>query len=196
MKKSTFYSIASLMIVFLVLSTFSRKTKIYEKEINFNTPEEAISSFIGYANAYERVGNKGTYINMAPAKFLESLSRRYRLYIRNRNDARFINGYIPTFYSYDLVEIEDEAIKELYEISLEKIPNYKRVRDIKYYKLDGNSSYNNQVVDVEMINDNGTLANNDNISDAVDLEKSSFYLVIIDEGEGYVVDYYQEIYLD
>ncbi|ASW43546.1 hypothetical protein [Clostridium isatidis] len=196
MKKSTFYAIASLMIVFLVLSTFSRKTKIYEKEINFNTPEEAISSFIGYANAYERIGTKGTYINMAPTKFLESLSRRYRLFIKNSNDARFIYGYIPSFYSYDLEEIDEKLIKEEYENSFDKIPNYKRAKDIRFYRLDGNSYYYNKVIDMELINDNGTVSNDYSSTSTEELDKTSLYLVVIDEGEGYVVDYYQEIYLD
>jgi len=197
MKKSTLYSIISLIIVFLVINTLSRKTKIYEKEINFTTPEEAISNFIGYANAYEKLGSKDTYINIAPAEFLESLSRRYRLYINNRNDFRFINGYIPTFYSYELAEVNSDIIKQYYEESFKRIPNYKRGENIKFYRLDGIANSNNkEIVDKTLVKDNGTVSSSERSNVEEDLIKTSLHIVVVDEGEGFVVDYYTEILPD
>lgn len=196
MKKSTIYSIASLIVVLLVLNTLSRKTKIYEKEINFTTPEQAISNFIGYANAYERLGNKDTYINVVPAEFLESLSRRYRLFIKDNNDARFINTYIPTFYSYELEEIDSDTIKLQFEGTLQRIPNYKRAKTVKFYRLDGNSDRSKEIVDMAQVKDNGTVSSTESYNSDEEAEKTSLYLVVVDEGEGFVVDYYTEISLN
>lgn len=187
MKKSTVLACIGVIIAFLIVGALGYKKDIYEKQENFKTPEEAIVNFIGYANISETVKVENGYYEKLPRKFLESVSRRYRLYIgEDRWSA--INYQIPQFSSYDLKEITEndlDSVKNDYEYSLELVPNYIKPIDKRFYSLNGNGS-NMKYNDDRHPNDDGTF---DNVFD-IEEDKTTLYLVVVDEGEGYVVDYY------
>lgn len=187
MKKSTVLACIGVIIAFLIVGALGHKKDIYEKQENFKTPEEAIVNFIGYANISETVKVENGYYEKLPRKFLESVSRRYRLYIgEDRWSA--INYQIPQFSSYDLKEITEndlDSVKNDYEYSLELVPNYIKPIDKRFYSLNGNGS-NMKYNDDRHPNDDGTF---DNVFD-IEEDKTTLYLVVVDEGEGYVVDYY------
>ncbi|MDZ7543747.1 hypothetical protein GNF83_21800, partial [Clostridium perfringens] len=111
MKKSTFIAVSGLVIVFLFISAIQNKTKVYEKQTIYETPEEAIVNFIGYANVHEKVKiNKGIYEDRTPQEFHESISRRYRLYNSNNTIVNQIKEQIPVLYEYELSLANKEEI--------------------------------------------------------------------------------------
>ena len=61
MKKSTLLAFSGLIIIFFIVVSLGNRTKVYEKQERYNTPEEAIVNFIGYINSYEEVKSKNTY---------------------------------------------------------------------------------------------------------------------------------------
>lgn len=203
MKKSTLLAVSGLIIIFIIITSFGDKTKVYEKQVRYDTPEEAIANFIGYANSYEVVKNKNRYYNIIPKEFLESISRRYRLYLNDYNGTKYINEQIPIFLDYEIAEVNIENLGNLrvnYEESFNNIPNYQRAKEVRTYKLSALIIYNNEV-DKVFVNSDGTV-NKDGIYKSYDeiskqeiyneqvATEIDFYLVVIDEEEGYVVDYY------
>lgn len=187
MKKSTVLACIGVIIAFLIVGALGHKKDFYEKQENFKTPEEAIVNFIGYANISETIKAENGYYEKISRKFLESISRRYRLYIGDDRWS-YINSQIPQFSSYDLKEITEndlDFIRDYYEGSLEQIPNYIKPIDKRFYSLNGNAS-NIKYNDDRHPNEDGTF---DNIFDIEEV-KTTLYLVVVDEGEGYVVDYY------
>lgn len=187
MKKSTVLACIGVIIAFLIVGALGNKKDFYEKQENFNTPEEAIVNFIGYANISESIKAENGYYEKISRKFLESVSRRYRLYI-GEDRWSYINWAIPQFSSYDLKEITEndlDFVKNDYENSLEQIPNYIKPMDKRFYSLNGNGS-NRKYDDDRHPNEDGTF---DNVFD-IEEDEMILYLVVVDEGEGYVVDYY------
>lgn len=196
MKKSTILALSGIIIVFLVTMAMGNKSKVYEKQVRYENPEDAIVNFIGYANSYEVVKSRSTYYNIIPNEFLESISRRYRLYINEENMNKWILGELPILYNYELSEVKKEDLNHLiasYEYSYNGIPNYKKPVETRYYKLDAVGSYNGNV-DKTLVKSNGTV--DKLVSDKdYDLSKNNIeiYLIVVDEEEGYVVDYYNTI---
>lgn len=187
MKKSTVLACIGVIIAFLIVGALGNKKDFYEKQENFKTPEEAIVNFIGYANISETIKAENGYYEKCSRKFLESISRRYRLYIGDDRWS-YINSQIPQFSSYDLKEITENdlnSIKNNYEYSLELAPNYIKPIDKRFYSLSGNAS-NMKYNDDRHPNEDGTFDNEFDIEEA----EMILYLVVVDEGEGYVVDYY------
>lgn len=203
MKKSTLLAVSGLIIIFIIITSFGDKTKVYDKQVRYDTPEEAITNFIGYANSYEVVKNRNGYYNITPKEFLESISRRYRLYLNDYNSNKYINEQIPIFLSYEISEVNIENLGNLrmnYEETFSNIPKYPKAREVRTYKLSALVIYNNEV-DKVFVNSDGTVnkegiyksydeiykqeMSNEEIGTAID-----FYLIVIDEGDGYVVDYY------
>lgn len=192
MKKSTILALSSLAIVFFIITSIGNRTKVYEKQIRYENPEEAIINFIGYANSYERVKSRDGYYNITSKEFLESISRRYKLCIGEDSMTRWALDRIPVFYSYELSELNEKDvgnIKVSHETSYNKIPNYKKPKEVRYYKLDAVVSYESDI-DKNLVKSDGTI---DKTSEALE-ENIDFYLVVVDEGEGYVVDYYRAAY--
>jgi hypothetical protein len=196
MKKSTLLALSGIIVVFLVIMAMGNKSKVYEKQERYKNPEDAIVNFIGYINSYEVVKDRSIYYNIIPNEFLESISRRYRLYINEDNMNKWILGEVPILYSYELSEINKEDLNYLitsYESSYDGVPNYKKPVETRYYKLDAVGSYNENV-DKTLVKSNGTV--DKLVSDKdYDLSKNNveIYLIVVDEGEGYVVDYYNTI---
>lgn len=193
MKKSTFLAIAGVVLAFFIVSAFGNRYRLYEKKENFNKPEEAISTFIGYVNKYEKLKTDNGYYYVTSRKFLESISKRYRLYIGIDNSNNSIESQIPLLFSYDMQEVEYNSltnIKESYEISFKNIGNYNRDETPRVYRLDGYGAYNGRIDEDFYVNEDGTV---DNIYDYEEIP-FTIYLVVVNEGEGYVVDYYSVVY--
>ncbi|VYU31558.1 hypothetical protein [Clostridium tertium] len=187
MKKSTVLAFIGVVIAFLIVGALGNKKDIYEKQTTFNTPKEAIVNFIGHANVTETVKVDNGYYDKVSRKFLESISRRYRLYI-GEDRWSSINSQIPLFFNYELKEIsmnDSDFIIEKYEHSLEGIPNYIKPEDIKLFRLDGYGAFISLYKNITP-KDDGTF---ENVFEAKE-EPMTLYLVVVNEGEGYVVDYY------
>lgn len=193
MKKSIFLAIAGVVLAFFIVSAFGNRYRLYEKKENFDRPEEAISTFIGYANKYEIVKTDNGYHYVTSRKFLESISERYRLYIGIDNSNNGIEGQIPLLFSYDMQEVDYNSltnIKNSYEDSFKNIGNYNRDETPRVYRLDGYGAYNGRIDEDFYVNEDGTV---DNIYDYEEIP-FTIYLVVVNEGEGYVVDYYSVVY--
>ena len=83
MKKSMVLSICGIVLVFMTLQVMSNRKPLYEKSEVFNSENEAIASFLGYMNTYESLRNGQGYSSAYPKEFFESISLRYRIYIKN-----------------------------------------------------------------------------------------------------------------
>ena len=190
MKKSTLLAFSGLIIIFFIVVSLGNRTKVYEKQERYNTPEEAIVNFIGYINSYEEVKSKNTYYHVTPNEFFESISKRYRLYLGEGNG--YINDQVPVVHSYELEEVSLNDLINLkvnYEDSFKGMTNYKNHSEVRVYKLDVLASYNLSV-DKNSVKKDGTV---DKVNDTEETPVE-IYLVVVDEGEGYVVDYYNIIY--
>ncbi len=192
MKKSTFLSIAAVILAFFIVSAFGNREGLYEKKENFKKPEEAIVNFIGYINSYETVKEKNGYYEILPREFLESVSKRYRLYTGTSMSYKNTLGQVPVLYRYEMNEVDFNSLtnlKESYEDSFKQISNYRRDNNPRVYRLDGYGFYDSHI-DKSFINEDGTIKN----TDSVEGDPLSIYLVVVNEGEGFVVDYYSVIY--
>ena len=186
MKKSTFFALSAIFIVFFIVNTLGNKIVPYKKEITFKTPEEAIENFVEYINIYDEINNNGMMtINNTTKEFKESISKRYRLYCElNSNNAVF--NQVPIFENYELSEIsldENKNLKNEYIYTLKQIPNYIKPNKIRAFSLVGKGIY-------------GSYSRSDYKSSMKEIIKSTektdinLLFVVVDEGEGYVVDYY------
>lgn len=206
MKKSTFFSLCAIFIVYFTLITIGDKNIAYEKEIEFKTPEEAIASFIGYINIYEefKTDDRNSVIINSTKEFKESVSKRYRIYINKMNHNQ-IYGQVPLFIDYTLKEISFEDSKELefqYNESLSGIPNYNKPNELRVYELIGEGimgTYNRSdvkisktgEVEINDYNDESEISKKE-FNNYIDKSNYKVLFVVVDEGEGYVVDYYMQ----
>ena len=129
MKKSTFLAVATVVLAFFIVSAFGKRERLYEKKENFKSPEDAIVNFIGYINSFEMVKIDNGYYNVPAREFLESISKRYRLYVGEEYVYKYIFGQVPALYSYTMEEINYNSLTNLknnYEYSFKGISNYKR----------------------------------------------------------------------
>ncbi len=192
MKKSTFLAVAAVVLAFFIVSAFGKRKGLYEKKENFERPEEAIVNFIGYINSFEMVRDDNGYYSLPTREFLESISKRYRLYIGEGYGHRYISEQVPVLYSYEMKEVDYNSLTNLknnYEYSYNSISNYKRDNNPRVYRLEGYGGYNNNF-DKSYVNEDGTVKNIYNDQES----PLTIYLVVVDEGEGFVVDYYSVVY--
>jgi len=192
MKKSTFLAVAAVVLAFYVVSAIGNRDRLYEKKETYRKPEEAIVNFIGHINSYENLKSDNGYYRIPSREFLESISKRYRLYIGEESTYKYMMEQIPSFISYELKEVDYNSlnnIKSNYEESFKNISNYSRDINPMVYKLDGYGIYLGDV-EKSYINEDGTVNNTYNDEEF----PFTLYLVLVDEGEGYVVDYYSVIY--
>ena len=191
MKKSLFLAIAGVLLAFSMVSALGNREKLYEKKETFNTPEKAIAKFIGYINKYDYIKNDNGYYTIPSRDFLESISKRYRLYCGEEGWNRTIYETVPMLFSYALEEVEYNSlinIKEKYEDSFKKISNYSRDENPRVFKLVGYGSYNDP--EKSEIREDGTIENINNVDEIPVI----IYLIVVDEGEGYVIDFYNFSY--
>ena len=192
MKKSLLLALGGVMLAFFMVSAFGNRERLYEKKENFKTPEEVIANFIGYINTYENVKTDNGYYNVPSREFLESISERYRLYVGEKGWGKYINESIPIIFRYELEEVQYDSlssIKTNYEDSFKNIAKYNRDTNTKVFRLDGYGSYNLNIKKYE-VNEDGTVENNFNDEEI----PITIYLFLVDEGEGYVIDYYTSVY--
>lgn len=196
MKKSTLIAVGTLVAIFLVITPFSNRNAIYEKTMKHSDPREAIEDFIGYANVYEDVRVENRFETRTPPEFFESLSRRYRLSLGddgNGNQRYFYNSNIPSFNYYEYEEVDGdelEILKKAHNITYKSIPNYKKPEIVKYYKLSG-AYVSGYIFNKSDVKEDGSVSFKDVSSDSLG-NKGTYYFVVVDEGEGYVVDFYTE----
>ncbi len=192
MKKSLLLALGGVMLAFFMVSAFGNRERLYEKKENFKTPEEVIANFIGYINTYENVKTDNGYYNVPSREFLESISERYRLYVGEKGWGKYINESIPIIFRYELEEVQYDSlssIKTNYEDSFKNIGKYNRDNNPRVFRLDGYGSHNLNIEKYD-VNEDGTVENDFN-----DIEMPiTIYLFVVDEGEGYVIDYYTSVY--
>ena len=192
MKKSTILAITAVILAFFIVSAFGNREELYEKKETFKKPEEAIVNFMGYANAFEIVKADNGYYRVPSREFLESISKRYRLYIGEKNGYKFISEQLPVLFSYEMKEVDYNSltnVKKIYEDSFKSISNYKRDNNPRVYRLDGYGNYNYDI-EKAYVNKDGTVKNINNAEEI----PLSMYLIVVNEDEGFVVDYYSIVY--
>lgn len=187
MKKSTFFAVSAIFIAFFIVNTLGNRIIPYKKEINFKTPEEAISNFVEYINIYDEIDDNGVNrVNNITKEFKESISRRYRI-TTAVNGNTYIYNQIPILSNYEINEIsldENKNLKNEYMYTLQGIPNYIKPNKIKAFSLKGEGSTYGTFSRVDYN------LNKENIIDLQEKTKINILFIVIDEGEGYVVDYY------
>lgn len=191
MKKTTVLAIAGFILSFFIVSAFGNRQRLYEKKETFKTPEDSIVNFIGYINTFDKVKMDSGYYNVTSREFLESISKRYRLYVGSNSTYRFISQEVPVLFRYDIKEVDYNSLinlKSEYENSYKNLVNYTRDSNPRIYKLDGYGSHNKNV-EKYSVKEDGTVSNE--YEEEVPV---TIYLVVVNEGEGYVVDYYSVVY--
>ncbi|MGG7058000.1 hypothetical protein ACQPUZ_06845 [Clostridium tertium] len=192
MKRSTFLAIGGVILAFFIVSAFGNKNNFYEKEKTFEKPEDAIINFIGYINTYEMVKADNGYYYVPSRNFLESISKRYRMFVGTEGSNKFINDQVPVFFRYEMKEVDFNSLtnlKNTYNESFKNIPKYPSNNEVRVYKLDGYGDFNSGF-EKSYVKEDGTI---ENIYDG-EGTPMTLYLILVDEGEGYVVDYYSLMY--
>lgn len=195
MKKSLFLAIAGVLLAFSMVSALGNREKLYEKKENFSTPEEAIAKFVGYINIYDEIKINNGYYTIPSRDFLESISKRYRLYCGEEGWNKTIYESVPILFSYELEEVEYKSLvntKEKYEDSFKYISNYDRDKNTRVFKLSGYGSHNSKAEKSE-VREDGTLNKKEDINNDNEIPVT-MYIFVVDEGEGYVVDFYSSVY--
>lgn len=193
MRKSLICAFSGVILVFFILSALGNREGMYEKKEQFKTPEEAIVNFIGYINTYEHIKVDNEYYNTLSREFLESISKRYRLYVEERYSNKYIYGNIPILYEYKIEKIEYDSLinmKKEYEESFKNIPKYERDNNPIAFKLVGSGYDYGKEFEAREVKKDGTVEKLDDIEGVPVI----IYLIVVDEGEGYVVDYYIRTY--
>ncbi|MGG7142794.1 hypothetical protein ACQPVP_04945 [Clostridium nigeriense] len=192
MKRSTFLAVGGVILAFFIVSAFGNKNNFYEKEKTFEKPEDAIINFIGYINTYEMVKDDNGYYYVPSRDFLESISKRYRMFVGTEGSNKFINDQVPVFFRYEMKEVDFNSLtnlKNTYNESFKNIPKYPSNNEVRVYKLDGYGDFNSGF-EKSYVKEDGTI---ENIYDG-EGTSMTLYLILVDEGEGYVVDYYSLMY--
>lgn len=206
MKKSTLLAIGILVSIIFIITIFNNKIDVYDKKIKHTKEIDAIQDFIGYSNVLEEVkNNKRNYYKLVKTnEFYESISRRYRLYLADNKHQSNLWGKnsFPAFTEYKIENLTDNEInyiKKIHDNSYSIIENYPMPKSIEYFKIKG-KYFNLDNLKRNDINKNGTVKEGflrkENLNEEA-IQNGSCIIVIVDEGEGYVVDYYEilnEIY--
>lgn len=186
MKKSTFFSVSAIFIVFFIVNTLGNRIIPYKKEVNFKRPEDAINNFIEYINVYDEVNKDGRIVvSKSTKEFKESISKRFRINVDIYGYNTIFNQ-IPIYKEYELNEIsleENYILNDNYMHSLDGAPNYIKPKDIRAFILKGEGVYGD-------FSRNDIKVNKDKIFESKEKQVANFLFVVVDEGEGYVVDYY------
>ncbi|AYE35730.1 hypothetical protein [Clostridium septicum] len=200
MKKSTLLAIGILVSIIFIITIFTNKIDVYDKKIKHTKEIDAIQDFICYSNVLEEVkNNKRNYYKLVKTnEFYESISRRYRLYLGDNKHQSNLLGRnpFPAFIEYKIESPTDNEInyiKKIHDNSYSTIENYPIPKSIEYFKVTG-KYINWDNLKRNDINENGTVKEEflrkENLNEE-SIYNGSCIIVIVDEGEGYVVDYYE-----
>ena len=197
MKKSMVLSICGIVLAFMTLQVISNKKNYYVKKVYHTDKKEAVYDFIGYNNVYENLNKPDLYSNTLAKEYFESISLRYRIYIKNSEWVNHPFGFLPFIIDgYSLEEVEDDYIKKAYEDTFKLLKEYEKGKDVTFYKLKGEGLSFYEHVNKNKINENGSIK----LEEVTDKyqeyykEEIEMYLVVVNEGQGFVVDYYERVH--
>lgn len=186
MKKSIWYALSSLILIFLILQSFGTRIKVYEKRKEYKSQEEVINDYLKNVNLIVQERNdKGNIVKTIPNLDLyETISERYRL-MESSNENEYI--YIPYFKEYKIenVSVVNSFMLENHLNTYKKIENYEIPKKREVYRIYGNAILDRGKYTLDSIYE---------IDNYENYEETEIYLVVVDEGKGYVVDHYIEKY--
>lgn len=188
MKRFKLIAMGIVVVAVIVISPLAGRNKVYEKTMKHENPVEAIEDCIGYSGIHVKSDNNTT---STPKEFFESISRRQRLLVKNDSLINFNN--LPAFTEYKIEEVkgkELEAVKKEHEQSYLYIPNYKKPEKVLVYKMKGTYSPWHYSDDINLVKEDGTVIITE---EDAKLDNGGYYFVVVDEGEGYVVDYHRNL---
>lgn len=163
MKKSIIITIAGTFIITTTLLCNLGKSAIYEKKISFSTPEEVVAKLNVSTLAAVRTTNMSDIIYTDD--FYECISRRKRL-----TDPLVVWSQVNV------------------EINKDKDPKLEKERIINDYLARGKNLNNFKIEEkIEAYNLSGTCIYIPNYKSNIEVD-----VVLIDEGNGWVIDYFME----
>lgn len=187
MKKSTIYAFIALIVVFSIVSIINNKVELPEKTVNYTNVDELINDYINSVDKIHEAQTNSTTFNIKELKALNTplnnmVSKRYRLSLVDSFGSPKQSNQIPhNIIDYKVKEVLPKdlpTLEEHYDFSLTAIPNYEKAKEVIFKVVVfeyGKAKYTNVVepADAPII----------------------CAFVIVDEGEGYVIDdvYGQEV---
>ena len=193
MKKSTWFALITVILIVLILQSFGSRIKIYEKEKEYTSQEEVIKDYLKNINfLWGDRGRNGEILNIVPNLDLyETISDRYRL--RKEESSTLSYGEVPNLKEY-IIENVTSSENKILEESLNTyslIEDYKKPKSSEIYKVSGKALLNTGKYTSDNVNASGEFINleSEDIDD-INYEDIYIFLVIVDEGKGYVVDNY------
>ena len=190
MKKSTWFALITVILIVLILQSFGSRIKIYEKQKKYIYQEEVIKDYLKNINfLWGDRGLNGEILSIIPNLDLyETISDRYRL--RKEESSTLSYGEVPIFKEY-IIENVTSSENRLLEENLDTysiIEDYKKPKSSEIYKVSGKSLINTEKYTSDNVNAIGEFISSE--SEDIDYEDTYIFLVVVDEGKGYVVDNY------
>ena len=190
MKKSTWFALITVILIVLILQSFGSRIKIYEKQKKYIYQEEVIKDYLKNINfLWGDRGLNGEILSIIPNLDLyETISDRYRL--RKEESSTLSYGEVPIFKEY-IIENVTSSENRLLEENLDTysiIEDYKKPKSSEIYKVSGKSLINTEKYTSDNVNASGEFISSE--SEDIDYEDTYIFLVVVDEGKGYVVDNY------
>lgn len=190
MKKSTWVALITVILIVLILQSFGSRIKIYEKKKEYTSQEEVIKDYLKNINfLWGDRGLNGEILNIIPNLDLyETISDRYRL--RKEESSMLSYGEVPILKEY-IIENVTSSENKLLEENLDTyslIEDYKKPKSSEIYKVSGKSLINTEKYTSDNVNASGEFISLE--SEDIDYEDTYIFLVVVDEGKGYVVDNY------
>lgn len=190
MKKSTWFAFITVILIVLILQSFGSRVKLYEKQKEYTSQEEVIKDYFKNVNLmWGNRGRNGDILNIIPNLDLyETISERYRLLMEEKGDNMYEK--VPYFKEYTIENVTDIEEKRLEEIlnTYNTIKGYKIPKTIEIYKVEGKALMHIERYTSEDINSKGEFINSDLKYLNSSYEDIYTFLVVVDEGNGYVVD--------
>lgn len=183
MKKSTWFALSTVILIILILQAFGSRVKVYEKTKEYKTEEEVIVDYLENVNfMWGEKNSRGEIVKIIPnLDFYETISDRHRLLEEKEMKKNSQNIYIPYFkdYTIELVSDSDQkrSMLKREKDSYSGIENYKSPKSSEIYKVSGDGI----LADKYTINIDSNFEN-------YEVGYREVYLVVVDEGRGYVVD--------
>ena len=168
MKKSTILIVLGLFIVLTTFLGISTDEKMYQKEKHFETTSEILKQMEN--KSLNVINEKGNIVESTD--FKECFSERKRL-----TDLEFRYGKIEIQKIDDLSENQKERILQDYNTLREKFSKRRVITKEEVVRIDV-KSYDSYINQGKIIYDKP--------------EKQKINLILVDEGEGLVIDYIME----